>query len=525
VLSYDVNKSTAQKLLWLSNQISPLYNYKMERFLKPILIETSGVKRIYPYKDLLTPVIGHTIKREKNQLTIPQGVMGIERIAQHSAQKIKTTINLKKQKELERKVDDIKDEYSAKEVLGITIDLKSGAIKALASSLRYDPNNITKKDIDKLPTHINQYLFSSDTLLFPLIRTIEIFENKEIDQITHTKISKYFNRFKLFDKSSELPHERQMNIAKFLARDTFHLKDTKLNFLQTIKLYTIFFNQGKSVQPKILKNSLQKSVQVIKSDIATTVFYETKKILENPQNRDVVLNFDDKNISATLLFNPVDNNELTVFLTVHKDKVGVAEYQNIEIKPVVYFKEYEETNEELCPAGAASSDIQVFIRYPKIIGIEDELSNKINNILKNYSGINDLEPQTTFEIDYTIMFLNEHFLSILYRGSAMHCQDNHPVTWYRTLNISLKNGKPLKLNEIFKKRYLKKLSEKVLNALNKKYNGYFYNIDTNDLDLNKFTIDERFVYFYFDMYEIAAGYMDRLFVKIPYEISDLSINS
>jgi len=136
VLSYDVNKSTAQKLLWLSNQISPLYNYKTERFLKPILIETSGVKRIYPYKDLLTPVIGHTIKREKNQLTIPQGVMGIERIAQHSAQKIKTTINLKKQKELERKVDDIKDEYSAKEVLGITIDLKSGAIKALASSLR-----------------------------------------------------------------------------------------------------------------------------------------------------------------------------------------------------------------------------------------------------------------------------------------------------------------------------------------------------------------------------------------------------
>ena len=309
-LSYEVNETLAKDLQWLSQKLKPLYDKRTQKYFKPLLIQLSGEQRVYPYKNTLTPVLGHIRKKEKGNLTIPQGVMGLECIKTDTT--LITSINFSLQNTLEKKIDTLQTKSNSQEVIATILDLNTNEIKAIASTLRYDPNNISKQDISKLATHCNQYLFSSPTLLEPLVIAIKTLEKKDIQNIAPQKLLYYFDKFKLTEKSSELPNERQMDIATFLQQNR-DVRKIKLNFLQTLKLYATFFNDGKLTQPKILQNSKITFTQIIPATIAQHIAQNIKT------NHSVLLEFPDRNKTATLQIKKY-KNLFTMILSIKSDR-------------------------------------------------------------------------------------------------------------------------------------------------------------------------------------------------------------
>ena len=242
-ITKNATKRDIEKLKTL--KIPTVYDNSKQIYLKPIFIDISREKRVYPYNKLLTPVIG------VNRWCCGklEGLNGLEKLVKNRP--LYTSINIQKQKKLEKKVDILKQKYNANEVMAVLIDLKSNKIKAIASSNKYDPSNI--KNISLTNININRYLFKSDELLKP----IKIY----IKQTNEHNLSKIFKQFHIFESSSDLPNETQMKINKFLNRKDFTINNVKLNFLQTIKLYASLLN-GYSQKLSILKNTNYKKEKI-----------------------------------------------------------------------------------------------------------------------------------------------------------------------------------------------------------------------------------------------------------------------
>jgi cell division protein FtsI (penicillin-binding protein 3) len=86
VLSYSISEKRAQYLKRLSYELRR-YDVFLEilnkktgiKIIRGLNILESGESRIYPYDDLLTPVIGYPHKEEKNGYTLIKGVKGLEK--------------------------------------------------------------------------------------------------------------------------------------------------------------------------------------------------------------------------------------------------------------------------------------------------------------------------------------------------------------------------------------------------------------------------------------------------------------
>jgi hypothetical protein len=116
------------------------------------------------------------------------------------------------------------------EVMAISLDLKNGNIEAIASTKRYNPNHITREDMQKgLSLNINRYLFSLNET--DARRTKEKNEMNKILQICD------FNK-----SNSDLPFE-----TNGISKNYF-----KFNFLQILRVSSIFYVEDGCVYPHII---------------------------------------------------------------------------------------------------------------------------------------------------------------------------------------------------------------------------------------------------------------------------------
>ena len=548
-LAQNVDKKTAMDLAWLNSVVKPYTDGEMP--LKPILVMYDGVKRVYPYGELLEPVMGFTKEVIIGGTKRRKGMIGLEALALNDDilkefaycrsrgietflgcnDTLQTTIDLEDQKNLQKNVDEYKAQYDAKEVMGIEIDLYTGEIIALASSQRYDPNHITKEDIPKFSTHFNKYLFRSKTLMYPFIASVESLEGKKIDKLSALTILKYLKKFHLFEPSSELPNERQMNIEKFLQDKNFSVEDIKLNFLQMIKLYSMFFKTGLEsykpqkmegiITPKILKNTKRELIPILDGKKTEQIYWDMYYKFKDPAARNVLLEFKDKNVSGTLIFWPVYDSQriMLAYLVVRKGIIGEARYKNIRIYPVTSFDEEDYGGNGVCPERAASSDVILSLQYPQIAGLKNKkIQKKINNLLRKYSGVDNIEKYTSYTINYKIINLDSDHLSISFYTNAMACDAPHNYTSFNSVNISLKTGKVLTLNDLFEKKFIDTLQDKIFDQLKMNYQ---YEFTKEWIKPKTFAFDDKQIYFYYSMGEIAANYMGDMSVKISYTKKDL----
>ena len=211
VLSYNINSKQAQ---YLKNLAFELRRYKVfveienpkthVRSLQGLSIIESGEARIYPYGNLLTPVIGYPHKIEDDGYTKIRGVKGVEKryedelsskqdakqfaprdvnnymiLNKDSYTKpgidgldVKLNIPVTLQIKIERILDKMKEKLDAKHIMAVVMSSKDGRILSLASSNRYLPQNILKSDYPSLNTWAIEYAFEPGSVIKPLTFTL-----------------------------------------------------------------------------------------------------------------------------------------------------------------------------------------------------------------------------------------------------------------------------------------------------------------------------------------------------------------
>lgn len=343
VLSYNIDEKTAVNLKKLSAKLLNFGIFKEYEdesgrvFNYGLSIVESGEKREYLYGDSMEPVIGYVKKYEDNMITKVKGVKGLERYYQADLEPIQDryvrgtrdvgfsiildgdsivreridgenlhiNISLKLQKKLERIIDNFKQKLDAEEIVVAVLDSKSGALLSLATTNRFDPNAIKRRDYPYLNARAIEYPIEPGSVIKPIVFAILLensllnpYENIYLEEGSYTLKGKtitdshkmgrataeeviiqssnigmtklalrldsslYFDglvRFG-FAKSTgiDLPYEKVGSIPSVTMLNNDIYKATvsygyglQTTFMQILKAYNVFNNKGVSISPRI----------------------------------------------------------------------------------------------------------------------------------------------------------------------------------------------------------------------------------------------------------------------------------
>lgn len=251
LISDQIDQRTAKNLKLLAFKLRRLGVFKritlggVER-LYGLDIYESGEERIYPYKDAITPILG--FMRENNNKAGKirvNGVDGIEKkynsmlndmqngilkgekdilsyiifnkdskiIQRRDGYDLVLSIPLKLQRNIELMLDRYKEKLGAKEVLVAVMESDTGKIISLASSNRYDPNNIKQEDVPYLKINATWFAFEPGSVIKPIsialalehgkVEEDELFfahnEGKKNSKGEYPKGKYYIGRYKIGD--------------------------------------------------------------------------------------------------------------------------------------------------------------------------------------------------------------------------------------------------------------------------------------------------------------------------------------
>lgn len=216
VLSYHIGPKTAQYLKSLAFELRRMGVFiefsdnNGHSYLHGLTVVESGEAREYPYTDLLTPVIGYPRKVEEDGYTKNIGVKGLEKYynAELNARRngkqvaprdvnnymilnkesftktaigglaVKINIPVTLQIHVEKILDQHKAALRAGEIMAAIMDAENGKILTLASSNRFYPKQIHKKDYPSLNSNVIEYSFEPGSVLKPIVFSLLLEHNK-----------------------------------------------------------------------------------------------------------------------------------------------------------------------------------------------------------------------------------------------------------------------------------------------------------------------------------------------------------
>ena len=216
VLSYNIDSRTAKNLKELGFKLRRLNVFKSitvkgGKILRGLSINESGEKRLYSYTNALTPVVGYIKKYEsKQEKTKVKGIKGLEKsydellnstkdgilkgerdvlsyISFNKKSIIKNredgatlvlNIPLRLQKNIEIILDNYKTKLEAKEIIVSIIESNTGKVLSLASSNRFDPQNIKTQDIESLNVKAIEHQYEPGSVLKPISIALVLNKNK-----------------------------------------------------------------------------------------------------------------------------------------------------------------------------------------------------------------------------------------------------------------------------------------------------------------------------------------------------------
>jgi len=215
VLSYNIDSRTAKNLKELGFKLRRLkvfksVNVRGGKILRGLSVNESGEKRLYSYTNALTPVVGYISKYEsKEEKTRVKGIKGLEKSydellnntkdgilkgerdvlsyisfnkesiikSRDDGATLKLNIPLKLQKNIEMILDNYKKKLEAKEIIISIVESRTGKVLSLATSNRFDPENIKQKDIPSLNVKAIEHPFEPGSILKPISLALVLNKN------------------------------------------------------------------------------------------------------------------------------------------------------------------------------------------------------------------------------------------------------------------------------------------------------------------------------------------------------------
>ncbi len=225
-LSKDIDSRTAMQLKSLAYKLRKLGTFRWVKnrngidVLFGLDIIENGESRRFPLKDVMSPILGYVGDKSDGRYTRPQGQKGLERnYDKHITSKIngyfkgkrdvtgtvihdQNSIKLQRvdgmdlhlniplafQRRVELMIDQMKQSINADEIIVGVMESNTGKVLALASTERYDPDNITQKDIPALNPKFSEYPYEAGSVIKPLTLAIAL-EHKVVTPDT------WFNTF------------------------------------------------------------------------------------------------------------------------------------------------------------------------------------------------------------------------------------------------------------------------------------------------------------------------------------------
>ena len=385
VLSYNITEKRAQYLKKLAYELRR-YKVFVERknprtgqtTLHGLSIIESGESREYPYGNLLTPIIGYPHKLEENGYTYIKGVKGIEKrfeealaprqdeicqgkrdvnsyiiLNKESFSKpningldVKLNIPVGLQIRVEKMLDSMKKELEAKQIIIAIMNSKNGKIITLASSNRFLPKNIKRRDYPSLNSAVTEYSFEPGSVIktitfallldkglvnpydlvnghngrFKIGRKVITDEHKfdwlsAENVIVHSSNigiaqlaqklsgSEFYDGLQsfgfsqkstpdlMYEKKGSIPNSRRLNNEIYKATCSYGY-GMNTNLMQLIHAYSAFNNNGRTVTPKIVSNFIDTRGQDIPIEneeqiqvIKSSTANRVKKILIKTVNK------------------------------------------------------------------------------------------------------------------------------------------------------------------------------------------------------------------------------------------------
>jgi len=206
VLLAKVDFKTAMNLKYLLHVLDRKRVFLTDKngYRRGYSISDATFDRLYPFDDTLEPVLGryrYDMKRgengieeyydsflqgkQKGMIVGERDVLGniiynnnVKIIQPINGKNLKLNINLILQRRIEKLLDIQKEKFKADEVMAVVMDSKTGKILAIASSNRYIPNYITKKDIPNMKISFIRSLFEPGSVMKPITFAILLKHNK-----------------------------------------------------------------------------------------------------------------------------------------------------------------------------------------------------------------------------------------------------------------------------------------------------------------------------------------------------------
>jgi len=348
-LVYLSNVLTLKKV-FLENKVKKI-TYGLDIFEEPSI-------RYYPFKDRFEPILGYArydrnhkkvgigIEKYYDDILMPKqngyikGYRDIKnRIIYDNSAIIKhridgkdlhLNINLVLQGKIENILDTLKPQMKAQELLSVVMESKTGKIIAIATSNRYNPMHIRKKDIPNLKTSHIQYSYEPGSVMKPITLAL-LLDKKKVNILevlnAHNGVFHFKRHFTIYDDepfkwlnviqaiihSSNIvfaqlglrltPQEFRNGLLKFglyqksgidlpyeyrgiLFSEKGFLSEThrasnafgyalQVNLIQLLKAYNSFNNNGIMITPKIANKYGKIKLSTIKKQIISPAIAQT----------------------------------------------------------------------------------------------------------------------------------------------------------------------------------------------------------------------------------------------------------
>jgi cell division protein FtsI (penicillin-binding protein 3) len=334
----DIVQSGELRVYPYKDTLAPIVGY-VRKIEQDAITRREGVKGIERfYEDRLSYaqdsyIVGY--RDAINSIILNKKVKVKEPI---NGQNIQLSVPLKLQKMVERQLDLHKERLGAKEIIAVIMDSRTGQILSLADSNRYDANSFKKEDYPYLNIQAAEYAYEPGSVMKPIVYALLLKNGKvtpndivrthggkytlgkytitdehrfESDWISAKNVivyssnigmtqlaqkmdpEPYYSGLKTFGFGSrtgmDLAHE---NVGEIPSINNFAAETIRgsvgygyslnVNFLQLIKAFNVFNNNGLMVNPKIASYIIDKqnirhdikndeSVKVIDEDIAAII--------------------------------------------------------------------------------------------------------------------------------------------------------------------------------------------------------------------------------------------------------------
>ncbi|MBU1668843.1 penicillin-binding protein 2 [bacterium] len=130
------------------------------------------------YSDYLKPEVNGLIKGKRDVLGTPLRDGKSREVKRADGMNLHLNIELDFQRSVEKVIDDMKLQVAAQEIMVAVMDSRTGKILSLATSERFDPKNIQQNEVPSLNPNFSEYLYEPGSVMKPLTLAIALDKNR-----------------------------------------------------------------------------------------------------------------------------------------------------------------------------------------------------------------------------------------------------------------------------------------------------------------------------------------------------------